>query len=65
MNAVSPGVIRTSKRDPDEYAALGESQPIGRVGQVDDIVAGVLFLESSPFITGETIHIDGGRIAGH
>jgi hypothetical protein len=28
-------------------------------------VDGVLFLESSPYITGEILHIDGGRIAGH
>jgi len=29
------------------------------------VVNGVLFLESSPYITGEILHIDGGRIAGH
>jgi hypothetical protein len=33
------------------------------VGQVSDIVAGILFLESSPFITGEILHIDRGQIA--
>ena len=65
VNAISPGVIQSSTRDPDAYVALGALQPIGRVGQVRDIVDGVLFLESSPFITGEIIHIDGGRIAGH
>lgn len=32
---------------------------------VSDVVGGVLFLESSPCITGEIIHIDGGKIAGH
>ncbi len=65
VNAISPGVIQSSMRDPEAYTALGALQPIGRVGQVRDIVDGVLFLESSPFITGEIIHIDGGRIAGH
>lgn len=65
VNAVSPGVIQTSMSDPEAYDALGAQQPIGRVGQVRDVVDGVLFLESSPFITGEIIHIDGGRIAGH
>jgi NAD(P)-dependent dehydrogenase (short-subunit alcohol dehydrogenase family) len=39
--------------------------PLGRVGQVSDVVAGVLFLESSPSITGEILHIDGGQSAGH
>jgi len=39
--------------------------PLGRVGQVSDVVDGVLFLESSPYITGEILHIDGGQVAGH
>jgi NAD(P)-dependent dehydrogenase (short-subunit alcohol dehydrogenase family) len=65
VNAISPGVIRTSTTDPEAYDALGALQPIGRVGEVRDIVDGVMFLESSPFITGEIIHIDGGRVAGH
>jgi NAD(P)-dependent dehydrogenase (short-subunit alcohol dehydrogenase family) len=38
--------------------------PLGRAGQVSDVVDGVLFLESSPYITGEILHIDGGQIAG-
>jgi NAD(P)-dependent dehydrogenase (short-subunit alcohol dehydrogenase family) len=39
--------------------------PLGRAGQVSDVVDGVLFLESSPYITGEILHIDGGQVAGH
>jgi len=65
VNAVSPGVIQTSANPHDAYDALAGLQPIGHVGQVSDIVNGVLFLESSPFITGEILHIDGGQIAGH
>ncbi len=65
VNAVSPGVIQTPMHDPASYAASALRHPVGHVGQVGDIVEGILFLESSPFITGETIHIDGGRIAGH
>ena len=34
-------------------------------GEVSDIVDGILFLESSPYITGEILHIDGGQIARH
>jgi NAD(P)-dependent dehydrogenase (short-subunit alcohol dehydrogenase family) len=65
VNAVSPGVIQTPVHDPASYAAAAARHPLGRVGQVSDIVDGILFLEASPFITGETLHIDGGRIAGH
>jgi NAD(P)-dependent dehydrogenase (short-subunit alcohol dehydrogenase family) len=64
VNAVSPGVIQTPTHDPASYAAAALRHPLGHVGQISDIVDGILFLESSPFITGETIHIDGGRIAG-
>jgi NAD(P)-dependent dehydrogenase (short-subunit alcohol dehydrogenase family) len=65
FNAVSPGIIQTPLHDPDSYASSAEHVPMGRVGQVDDIVKGILFLESSPYITGETLHIDGGQVAGH
>jgi NAD(P)-dependent dehydrogenase (short-subunit alcohol dehydrogenase family) len=65
VNAVSPGIIQTPEHPPEMYAALAGLHPLGRVGQVSDIVDGILFLESSPFITGEILHIDGGQIAGH
>jgi NAD(P)-dependent dehydrogenase (short-subunit alcohol dehydrogenase family) len=65
VNAVSPGVIQTPMHAPDSYREAAGMTPLGRVGQVSDIVDGVLFLESSPFITGEVLHIDGGRAAGH
>ena len=65
VNAVSPGIIQTPEHPPESYRELAGLHPLGRVGQVSDIVGGILFLESSPFITGEILHIDGGQIAGH
>jgi len=66
VNAVAPGIIATPMNRPESYASLGSQlPPLGRVGQISDIVGGILFLESSPFITGEIVHIDGGQIAGH
>ncbi len=66
VNAVSPGIIQTPVYPADSYADLGaQLPPVGHVGQVRDIVDGILYLESSPFITGEILHIDGGEIAGH
>jgi NAD(P)-dependent dehydrogenase (short-subunit alcohol dehydrogenase family) len=65
VNAVAPGVIQTPMHTQESYAAAAKLAPTGRVGQVSDIVGGILFLQSSPFITGETLHIDGGQIAGH
>jgi NAD(P)-dependent dehydrogenase (short-subunit alcohol dehydrogenase family) len=65
VNAVSAGVIQTPVHLPESYDGLGgRLSPLGRAGQVSDVVDGVLFLESSPYITGMVLHIDGGQIAG-
>ena len=66
VNAVSPGTIQTPVHPADSYTELGDQlPPLGRVGQVSDVVDGILFLEAAPYITGEILHIDGGQIAGH
>lgn len=64
VNAVAPGVIRTPMHSEQDYAAGAQLAPMERVGEVSDIVDGVLYLESAPFITGEILHIDGGQVAG-
>ena len=65
VNAVSLGVIKTPAQDPVSYAQLGGLHPLGRVGEVADVVQGILYLEQATFVTGETLHIDGGQAAGH
>ena len=65
VNAVSPGIIQTSAYPADSYEGLGDRlPPLGRVGQVSDVVDAILFLESSPYITGEILHVDGGQTEG-
>jgi NAD(P)-dependent dehydrogenase (short-subunit alcohol dehydrogenase family) len=65
VNAVSLGVIKTPPHDDSSYASAAALHPIGRVGEVQDVVGGILYLESAPFVTGEILHIDGGQSAGH
>jgi NAD(P)-dependent dehydrogenase (short-subunit alcohol dehydrogenase family) len=65
VNAVSLGVIQTPSYPPSSYDVEAKRQLLGRVGQIGDVARGILFLEASPYITGETLHIDGGQIAGH
>jgi NAD(P)-dependent dehydrogenase (short-subunit alcohol dehydrogenase family) len=68
VNAVAPGIIQTPVHPPESYdvgVLAGRLPPLGHVGQVSDVVDGILFLESAPFVPGEILHIDGGQIAGH
>ena len=65
VNAVSLGVIETPMHDPASYDGLAAVHPLGRLGQIGDVVDGILYLERAAFVTGETLHIDGGQAAGH
>jgi 3-oxoacyl-[acyl-carrier protein] reductase len=65
VNIVSPGSIDTRRDNPEWYQARVPSAsgiPLGRQGHVDEIAAACLFLVSDDggFITGQTIHVNGG-----
>jgi NAD(P)-dependent dehydrogenase (short-subunit alcohol dehydrogenase family) len=65
VNAVSLGVIKTPVHDSSEYEGMAAVHPLGRVGEISDVADGIIYLEQAPFVTGETLHIDGGQAAGH
>jgi NAD(P)-dependent dehydrogenase (short-subunit alcohol dehydrogenase family) len=65
VNAVSPGIIKTPMHPVETHETLAALHPVGRMGETGDIVDGVIYLESAPFVTGEILHIDGGQSAGH
>jgi NAD(P)-dependent dehydrogenase (short-subunit alcohol dehydrogenase family) len=65
VNAVSPGVITTPMHAPETFEALGRLHPIGHMGEISDVVDAIMYLEQAPFVTGETLHVDGGQSAGH
>lgn len=65
VNAVAPGFIDTdmTRELPEKQtAALLEQIPLGRLGQPDEIASVVAFLASAAggYITGETVHVNGG-----
>ncbi len=64
VNAVALGIIETPLHDPASYRELAKRHPLGRVGEVSDVVDGILYLERATFVTGATLRIDGGRAAG-
>lgn len=65
VNIVSPGSIDTSRVNPEWYQGRTPNAtgiPLGRQGSVEEIAATCLFLVSDDggFITGQTIHVNGG-----
>ena len=75
VNCVCPGDVVTPMLHDDaekrgmtweDYAAGGANRPLGRIGTVDEIADAVLFLASdeSSFVTGESLVVDGGGVAG-
>jgi NAD(P)-dependent dehydrogenase (short-subunit alcohol dehydrogenase family) len=64
VNAVSPGIIKTPMHAPETHSAMSALHPVGRMGEISDIVDAVLYLENASFVTGEILHVDGGQNAG-
>ena len=65
VNAVSPGIIRTPMHPAETHEFLAGLHPVGRMGEVSDIVDAITYLETAGFVTGEILHVDGGQSAGH
>lgn len=69
VNAVAPGLIDTPLVQglrPDVIERLVAAQPTKTMGSPEDIANAVLFLacDEAGFITGEVIHVDGGKSVG-
>ena len=65
VNAIAPGFINTDMTkalEEDQIAKLTAGIPSARLGEPEDIAAGVVFLASdeSSYVTGTTMHINGG-----
>jgi NAD(P)-dependent dehydrogenase (short-subunit alcohol dehydrogenase family) len=65
VNAVSPGIIKTPMHPSEAHPALAALHPVGRMGEISDVVDAVMYLDSAGFVTGEILHVDGGQAAGH
>jgi Enoyl-(Acyl carrier protein) reductase len=70
VNAVAPGFIEDTDFNcdfpADARAGVVRETPLGRTGSVADVVAAVRYLSSSEasFVTGEILHVNGGRAFG-
>ena len=64
VNTVALGVINTPMHKPETHGFLKGLHPIGRIGEVKEVVDAILFLTDATFTTGEILHVDGGAHAG-
>lgn len=68
VNTIAPGVIRTpiyAKNgidDPDSFAGL---HLLNRIGEPEDVADAAVYLAKANFVTGHTLNVDGGHVAGH
>ena len=62
VNAIAPGaVLLPADWDEDQGKRFAETTPLERIGDPSDAVGALLYLLDAPFVTGETIVVDGGR----
>jgi len=64
VNTIAAGVIDTPMHKPETHKFLNGLHPMGRIGEVKEVVDAVLFLTDAAFTTGEILHVDGGAHAG-
>ncbi|MDQ3557179.1 MAG: SDR family oxidoreductase, partial [Gemmatimonadota bacterium] len=60
---IAPGTVLPPVGTPDdELRRLAERAPLRRIGSPDDVVGAMLYLLCAPFVTGQTLVVDGGRL---
>lgn len=64
VNCVALGVIRTPMHPVETHRVKDALHPLGRMGDIDDVVDAIVYLENAKFVTGEIQHVDGGQSAG-
>src|ERR1700675_1154388 len=64
VNTIAPGVINTPMHKPETHDFLKGLHPVGRIGEVKEVVDAALFLTDATFTSGEILHVDGGAHAG-
>src|SRR5499425_1078261 len=64
VNTIGAGVINTPMHKPETHEFLKDLQPVGRMGEVKEVVDAALFLTDATFTSGEILHVDGGAHAG-
>src|SRR5207244_9151947 len=64
VNTIAPGVINTPMHKPESHDFLRGLHPVGRIGDVKEVVDAALILTDATFTSGEILPVDGGAQAG-
>src|SRR5580704_9186315 len=64
INTIAPGAIDTPMHKPETHDFLKGLHPVGRIGEVKEVVDAASFLTDATFTSGEILHVDGGAHAG-
>jgi NAD(P)-dependent dehydrogenase (short-subunit alcohol dehydrogenase family) len=64
INTIAPGVIDTPMHKPETHDFLKGLHPVGRMGEIKEVVDAAMFLTDATFTSGEILHVDGGAHAG-
>jgi len=64
VNTIALGIINTPMHKPETHDFLKGLSPVGRIGEVKEVVDAALFLTDATFTSGEILHVDGGAHAG-
>lgn len=65
VNCIAPGVIDTAMNadlSEEDRAALREETPLGRIGTPEEVAQAAVLLAENPFITGQTLGVNGGFV---
>ncbi len=68
VNTIAPGIVRTpihARNGIEDADSLAGLHLVGRIGEPEEIAAVAVQLASNGFISGTTINVDGGHVAGH
>src|ERR1700750_217856 len=65
VNAVAPGVIKTPMHPVETHAQLATMHPLGRMGEISDVVGAILYLEAAGVVAGRAIYRECGGEGGH
>lgn len=64
VNTVALGIIRTPMHQPETYESLAALHPVGQLGEIEDVVDAIMYLEQAGFVTGESCTSTAARVRG-